>query len=67
MDNFRSKNPNFELPKNIGRVAGLVARLNDATSATPSRRLPGSAAAAIRFEHAKIRRPRNPVNFLLFI
>jgi hypothetical protein len=28
--------------------------------------LPGSAAAAVRFEHAKIRRPRNPViSFLL--
>ena len=67
LDDFRSKNPNFELPKNIGRVTGLVARLNDATNATSSRRLPGSAAAAVRFEHAKIRRSRNPVNSLLFI
>ena len=64
---FTTKLPDFDLPKNFRKVAGLVARANDAATRTPVHNLPESTSAAVRLEHAKAKKPRHPVLASLFL
>ena len=65
---FTTASPQFELPKNFRKIAGLVARSKDsALIRTPVRNLPESTPVDVRLEHAKAKKPRHPVrSFSLF-
>ena len=68
LTDFTTSSPQFELPKNFRRVAGLVARSKDAaTTPAPARTPPELIPADVRPEHAKAKKPRHPVRSMLLL
>lgn len=65
LDDFLTKNPKFDVPKNFHRIAGLVARIQDSAghTQTPARRSSApSSLLAVPGRPERIRRPRVPVS-----